>query len=616
MNPTDKHNQMTNNVKIKEYRWNWCIKVFSCILSNIIVNTKILLEATTQVKLNVIERSQNPSKWIKIPIPICPKKHKISKYDLTLSIAKELSHCLRRKLIDDESRLNQQFIQLKYMSDEQKKKIDNWKCFAKRLKAQDLQLCKNKMKKTSSNKTNININKVNRKSNNQQTSKRSLKRKKPGRNSSGNYKRFPLRRPRAIVHASKQPIWVPPDNYLCNDYIRMTWLLKYHNYYGNGIYNLGNTCFMNSVLQCLAHSPQFYCYLVEYHRNRKCHSSNTFCFLRDTKAVIESIMTSTDDEPLTPFDMASNVDLIDDHLQFGKQQDAQEFLNSLIDKINGCEIHDRQRIAKTDAHEQTTGMYQIFGSHLLSEWRCDTCNNKQPKFEPITSIIVSINGSSLNDCLDFFFQSEKISGENANTCSRCKVKRDGTRTLAIHGPPTVFIISIKRFNNRSRKIDTDVSFQMELDLSKYVTNFGDQNGNQDQKNVSKYRLFGVVVHSGNTLKHGHYYALAKNPSNRWTKYSDNKCKNVYSDDVLTEKAYILFYSTNTEKDLFEYDIQRAIHLNDLDIEKCVTCKSNQNLSACARCSARKLCEKCKSKSIFCKVCQKFFDCVPLCSAQR
>ena len=256
-------------------------------------------------------------------------------------------------------------------------------------------------------------------------------------------------------------------------------------------------------------------------------------------------------------------------------------------------------------------MYQIFGSHLLSQWECDTCHNKQPKFEPITSIVVSINGSSLRDCLDFFFESEKISGENANTCSKCKVKRDGKRTFAIHGPPSVFIISLKCFDNRSRKIDRDVSFKMELDLSKYVTKFNDENSNEDQRNVSKYRLFGVIVHTGKTLSNGHYYAFAKNPSNRWTKYSDNKCKNIYSDDVLKEKAYILFYSTNAEKDFFECDIQRAIHSKQLDMMKCISCKSDQNLTSCARCSARKICEKCKRKSIFCKVCRKFFDRVPL-----
>ena len=446
MHPTDRHNQMTKNVKIKEYRWNWCIKVFCCILSNIIVNTKIILEATTQIKLNVIERSKNPSKWIKIPVPTCPKKDRISKYDLTLSIASELSHCIRKKLIDDESRLNEKFVQLKYMTDEQKEQFEHWKCWAKRLKAQDLQLCKNKKSKSrnlysisatnSKHQNNNNSNGKTRVPTKTKTTKRNLKRKQPGRNASGNYQRLPRRRPLAIVPVSR-------DNYLNDTYIRMTWLLKHNNYFGNGIYNLGNTCFMNSILQCLAHSSQLYYYLLDYNRNSKCHSSHSFCFLRSTKTLIQSIMTSTDDDPLTPFEFASNLELIHDNLKFGKQHDAQEFLTALIDKINGCEVHDQQRRAKTHAHEYTTGMYQIFGSHLLSEWECNSCNNKQPKFDPITSIMLSINGSTLIDCLDFFFQTENVTGENANTCSKCKGKRDGTRTLAIHGLPSVLLFLSK-----------------------------------------------------------------------------------------------------------------------------------------------------------------------------
>ena len=148
---------------------------------------------------------------------------------------------------------------------------------------------------------------------------------------------------------------------------------------------------------------------------------------------------------------------------------------------------------------------------------------------------------------------------------------------------------------------------MELDLSKYMTQLG-----ENESSTSKYRLFGAVVHTSQTLKHGHYYALAKNPSNRWTRYNDSNCTNLHSDDVLKEtKAFILFYSSNTSKDFFRCDIERAIHCKKLNQMKCANCGSTDHLAACARCVARLLCDKCKRNSICCKICRKFFNHVPM-----
>ncbi|CDQ89590.1 unnamed protein product [Oncorhynchus mykiss] len=40
---------------------------------------------------------------------------------------------------------------------------------------------------------------------------------------------------------------------------------------------------------------------------------------------------------------------------------------------------------------------------------------------------------------------------------------------------------------------------------------------------------------------GHYVTYAKNPNNKWYCYNDSSCKEVHSEEMDTDSAYILFY---------------------------------------------------------------------------
>uniref|UniRef100_A0A8B9JRE4 Ubiquitin carboxyl-terminal hydrolase 32 n=1 Tax=Astyanax mexicanus TaxID=7994 RepID=A0A8B9JRE4_ASTMX len=55
-----------------------------------------------------------------------------------------------------------------------------------------------------------------------------------------------------------------------------------------------------------------------------------------------------------------------------------------------------------------------------------------------------------------------------------------------------------------------------------------------------YDLYAISCHSG-IMGGGHYVTYAKNPNDKWYCYNDSSCKEVHSEEIDTDSAYILFY---------------------------------------------------------------------------
>ncbi|XP_031429479.1 ubiquitin carboxyl-terminal hydrolase 32 isoform X2 [Clupea harengus] len=55
-----------------------------------------------------------------------------------------------------------------------------------------------------------------------------------------------------------------------------------------------------------------------------------------------------------------------------------------------------------------------------------------------------------------------------------------------------------------------------------------------------YNLYATSCHSG-IMGGGHYVTYAKNPNEKWYCYNDSSCKEVHSEEIDTDSAYILFY---------------------------------------------------------------------------
>jgi len=61
-----------------------------------------------------------------------------------------------------------------------------------------------------------------------------------------------------------------------------------------------------------------------------------------------------------------------------------------------------------------------------------------------------------------------------------------------------------------------------------------------------YRLYGILIHDGNAMDSGHYYAIVKAANNMWYIMNDESVTQCNIHAVLQQEAYLLFYIRESE----------------------------------------------------------------------
>lgn len=160
---------------------------------------------------------------------------------------------------------------------------------------------------------------------------------------------------------------------------------------------------------------------------------------------------------------------------------------------------------------------------------------------PIPSEANRKESYTLEECVEEFTREEILDGEDRWKCPRCKVPQRASKKIDIWKLPSILIVHLKRFEftaNKYGKINDYVDFPIDdLDLTPYVSKL--------QREKPIYDLFAVSNHDG-YLGGGHYYAYTKNRQNHgWYSFNDDIVRRISTERVVSEGAYILFYSKMT-----------------------------------------------------------------------
>ena len=157
------------------------------------------------------------------------------------------------------------------------------------------------------------------------------------------------------------------------------------------------------------------------------------------------------------------------------------------------------------------------------------------------------NCSNIYECFDLFVKPEIMYGDNAWYNEKTKQKEDVYKQTLFWNLPEILIIILKRFSiDGTRKIQTHIDFPINnLDLSSYVSGY--------KSNNYVYDLYGVCNHSGSIMG-GHYTAYVKNSSGKWVHYNDTQTTSIDHSQIVSPKAYCLFYRKKIYNSILYYSI--------------------------------------------------------------
>ena len=341
---------------------------------------------------------------------------------------------------------------------------------------------------------------------------------------------------------------------ICNEGCRMTSIPDLPR---SGLQNLGNTCYINAVIQCLRHVDEFLDVLSDH------EDSNSFA------GICARLMSTMNQgevivKPVSIVDSIQNDETND--FQTDTPGDSHEVLTYILNKIH-ADISKRVKIiskksaenvvrereqnpyqkaaiaAYKQMHEdEYSAMLQIFYGQLstsvsiLSDEMSINKTEKSTTFESFSCLHLPIPQIPLDQeitiyhCLDEFFQPEVLQGENQYYDDASQTYVTADKKQYISKTPNILVLAINRFG--STKNRRHIAIPINLNINKY---------RRTTLKPKMYRLSGVCHHTGNPNS-GHCFASCFDVRTQtWSEYDDETVTESDEERLNTNSAYIILY---------------------------------------------------------------------------
>lgn len=348
-----------------------------------------------------------------------------------------------------------------------------------------------------------------------------------------------------------------------------------------GLDNLGNTCYMNSVLQMLSHCSGFRSFFRDFLKAAaplQLAGDGGYKILRQTTVRLKE--TLHEDQPPDELVLTEATHALLRVLWSGrwrsikpryfvnavwqhgglfaarKQQDANEFLNFYLGRVD-------DELKAPNAKNSV--MMDLFGVDQFQQVQCDECKTVTKRTEPLLGLVLSLPDDQrkssdkpsleeedttkegdvieLIDCVKTLRSTGRFTGDDKFDCETCKEKTDASWNVTLQKRPQSLLISFRRtlwsIEKGVHKDSRRASFPLELDASE-ILDVGNEKIPDDDFESCHYNLTSVVSHSGSTPFVGHYIAYARNKDG-WFLFNDSSVTSVKDSEVLEAEAFILLY---------------------------------------------------------------------------
>ncbi|KAK3864038.1 hypothetical protein Pcinc_030235 [Petrolisthes cinctipes] len=290
-----------------------------------------------------------------------------------------------------------------------------------------------------------------------------------------------------------------------------------------GLPNLGNTCYINSVLQCLFSITTFRDYFTSdaYKRDVSRGSEQQGQVAAAVAGVAKGLQGSSGRDLLTRVKHLKEVaGVCNEDFRGTHQRNAHDFLSALL-----TWLHD-----DTTRPSGASIITKLFdGERRTTVW----CERSGEEIQRSTQIFTTL---TLTVPPGKSYSLMKVEWECKKVCRKTHVCRQTTRIRYL--PPILIIYLSRTSSSRDRDGQvrkTRVTFPSDrLSLLDYL--------DHRDRNSPSYDLFAVINHHG-SANSGHYTAYCRGPTqSTWRYYDDQKVTETSLQRVLAEvEVHILFY---------------------------------------------------------------------------
>jgi ubiquitin C-terminal hydrolase len=334
----------------------------------------------------------------------------------------------------------------------------------------------------------------------------------------------------------------------------------------NGLANMGATCYVNTIVQCLGYCSSFFKFILAGPRP----TDKSTPLADDLRDVYNEIWVN--DQTIAPRQFLKGLhDALGSYITIFEQNDISEFLMLYLDKLNAdlgvgitlSDEHLAQIKEEASAHpnpkygelvyqmdmnwlnaikNEYSPIMDLFYGQLISQIVCGSCKHIHHNYETYCNVSVPVpkSGQSLQEAIHQHFSDETMNSKDDAMqwkCDKCEQCVPSKKSIKLWRNPNVMIVSVKRFDHTLVKNNKSVCAPLYLDVSKYTIN---------PKTPSNYKLVAIGNHCGSGLGYGHYNCCCRHMNGKW--YQVDDCKvweaNEREVDVALNQGYMYFYEAD------------------------------------------------------------------------